>query len=208
MADRATLFVVMAKAPQAGRVKTRLAGVLGAEGAARLHARLLERTIATAVAAGCGPVELHGSPVRHAFLRLLSRRYGVPLVAQSGGDVGARMHAAFVRGLRRHARMVLFGSDCPALTPADLRTAARWLHSCDAVIAPAEDGGYPLIGLRHASPVPFEGVAWSTAEVMGQTRLRFSRRGWRWRELRMLWDVDRPEDLARLRESRFPGRPL
>lgn len=208
MVDRATLIVVMAKAPQAGRVKTRLAGVLGAEGAARLHARLLERTIATAVAAGCGPVELHGTPVRHAFLRRLSHRYGVPLVAQSGGDVGARMHAAFVRGLRRHARMVLVGSDCPALTPADLRTAARWLHGCDAVIAPAEDGGYPLIGLKHASAVPFEGVAWSTAAVMGQTRARFARLGWRWRELRMLWDVDRPEDLARLRESRFPGRPF
>ncbi|NBS58336.1 MAG: DUF2064 domain-containing protein, partial [Betaproteobacteria bacterium] len=85
--------------------------------------------------------------------------------------------------------------------------AARWLHGCDAVIAPAEDGGYPLIGLKHASAVPFEGVAWSTAAVMGQTRARFAQLGWRWRELRMLWDVDRPEDLARLRESRFPGRP-
>ena len=107
-----------------------------------------------------------------------------------------------------HARMVLVGSDCPVLSAADLRLAARWLRSCDAVIAPAEDGGYPLIGLKRASQAPFDGVAWSTADVMAQTRVRLARLGWRWRELRTLWDVDRPDDLARLGVSRLPGRPF
>ena len=78
--------------------------------------------------------------------------------------------------------------------------------SCDAVLAPAEDGGYPLIGLARVSSSLFEGVDWSTAAVMTQTRDRLSALGWRWRELRILWDVDRPEDLARLRASRLLER--
>ena len=208
MSDRSTLVVVLAKAPQAGRVKTRLSAVLGAEGAARLQARLLERAVATAVAADCGPVELHGAPVHHGFLRCLARRHGIPLVAQSGGDVGMRMHGAFLQGLRRYPRVVLVGTDCPALEPGDLRVASRWLRSCDAVIAPAEDGGYPLIGLRRASAPLFEGIAWSTAEVMAQTRTRIARLGWRLRELRPLWDVDRPDDLVRLGASGRLQRPV
>jgi uncharacterized protein len=206
MADGSTLIVVFAKAPQPGRVKTRLAATLGAEAAARLHGRLLERAIATALAAGCGPVELHGSPARQGSLRCLASRHGIRLVSQSEGDVGTRMHTAFRRGLRRHARMILIGSDCPALAPADLRRAGRLLRGCDAVIAPAEDGGYPLIGLKRASAAVFEGVAWSTEAVMLQTRERLARLGWRGRELRTLWDVDRPADLARLRASGLLGR--
>jgi rSAM/selenodomain-associated transferase 1 len=203
---RSTLLIVLAKAPQPGRVKTRLVGALGPAGAARLHARLLERTLATALAAGCGPVELHGTPVHSQLLRSIARRHGVPLRAQARGDVGARMQAAFAWGLRRYQRVILVGSDCPALASRDLRLASRWLQGSDAVIAPAEDGGYPLIGLRRTSPALFAGVPWSTAEVMAQTRLRLARLGWRLRELRTLWDVDRPEDLARLNESGLLSR--
>lgn len=206
MRDSSTLVVVFAKAPQAGKVKTRLAAAIGGQAAARLHARLVERAVATALAAGCGPVELHGSPHCHGFLRALAQRSGVRLRRQSEGDVGERMFQAFRRGLRPHARMILIGSDCPALTAADVRRAARLLRGCDAVIAPAEDGGYPLIGLARNSPVLFAGVAWSTAGVMQQTRERVAALGWRWRELRTLWDVDRPEDFARLERERLLER--
>lgn len=201
MADRATLIVVFAKAPQPGRVKTRLAALLGPDGAARLHARLVERTVRTALAARCGPVELHGAPARHGFLRALARRNALVLRGQSEGDVGERMRAAFRSGLRRHARMILIGSDCPALAPEDLRRAVRLLRGCDAVLAPAEDGGYPLIGLSRLSAKLFEGIAWGTGAVLAQTRQRLAALDWRWRELRTLWDVDRPQDLARLRDS-------
>ena len=102
--------------------------------------------------------------------------------------------------------MILIGSDCPALTAADVRRAARLLRGCDAVIAPAEDGGYPLIGLARSSPAVFAGVAWSTASVLEQTRERLAGLGWRWRELRTVWDVDRPEDLARLERERLMAR--
>lgn len=206
MRNSSTLVVVFAKAPQTGKVKTRLAAAIGAEAAARLHARLVERAVATAIAAGCGPVELHASPSHHAFLGALARRLGLRLCRQAPGDVGERMHHAFRRGLRSHARMILIGSDCPALTAADVRRAARLLCGCDAVIAPAEDGGYPLIGLARNSPALFAGIAWSTTAVMKQTRERFAALGWRWRELRTVWDVDRPEDLSRLERERLLAR--
>ncbi len=207
MRGPATLVIVFGKAPQAGRVKTRLAPLLGDAGAARLHARLLVRAVATARAAGCGPVELHGSPASHGFLRHLARRNGIRLAAQSRGDVGERMFHAFRTALRRYRRVILIGSDCPSLMPGDLRRAARMLHASDAVIAPAEDGGYPLIGLRRVSAALFEGVEWSTASVMAQTRERLGSLGWRSRDLRTLWDVDRPEDVARLRASGLLSRP-
>jgi rSAM/selenodomain-associated transferase 1 len=209
MPRQSSLIVVLAKAPQAGRVKTRLAAVLGDAGAARLHARLVERAVATAREARCGAVELHGSPAHHRFLRALARRHGVRLVAQARGDVGERMYAAFRRTLRLHARVVLIGSDCPALTPGDLREAVRLLRGNDAVIAPAEDGGYPLIGLTRVSVRLFEDVPWSTGEVMARTRARLALLGWRARELRTLWDVDRAADLVRLGKARrMPGRSV
>lgn len=201
MRERSTLIVVFAKAPQAGRVKTRLAAAIGAEAAARLHSRLVERTVRTAVAANCGPVELHGAPARHAFFRALARKYGLVLSRQTEGNIGTRMHEAFRRGLRSHPRMILVGSDCPSLTAADLRSAARLLRGRDAVFAPAEDGGYPLIGLARNSASLFDGIEWSTPAVMEETRKRLARLGWRWRELRTVWDVDRPEDLVRLKAT-------
>ncbi len=181
-----TSVIVFAREPRPGRVKTRLIPLLGAQGAARLHARLVERALATARAAGLGEVEL-----------CWARR-------QRGADLGARMHHAFARGLRRAGRVILIGSDCPVLRARDLRRAARWLAGgADAVFAPAEDGGYALIGLRRVSPRLFEGVQWGGAQVMAQTRARLAALGWRWRELPEVWDVDRPEDVARLRRARL-----
>ena len=111
------------------------------------------------------------------------------------------------RALRRHPGAILIGSDCPALRPADLRAAARALRgNADAVLSPAEDGGYALIGVRRAARGLFQGVEWGSARVLAQTRLRLKRLRWRWRELRTVWDVDRPEDVARLRKSRLLGR--
>jgi rSAM/selenodomain-associated transferase 1 len=132
----------------------------------------------------------------------MKKRFGVGLEPQGRGDVGDRMHRAFKRTLRRHPFVVLIGSDCPALRPADLRAASRILRAgADAVIAPAEDGGYPLIGLRRVSRRLFDGIPWGGPEVLARTRRRLTALRWHWRELRTLWDVDRPEDVLRLRRS-------
>jgi rSAM/selenodomain-associated transferase 1 len=185
-----------------------LVPLLGAAGAARLHARMLDKTLRTGLAAGFDTVDLHCAPsARHAYFRTLQKRYGVGLRPQGAGDLGARMYRSFAVQLRRHACVVLVGSDCPALRRSDLRAALRALREgADAVLAPAEDGGYPLIGLRRLSRRPFSRIAWGSARVLAQTRRRLAALGWRWRELRTLWDVDRPADVIRLRRSRLMKR--
>ncbi|HUJ87003.1 MAG TPA: TIGR04282 family arsenosugar biosynthesis glycosyltransferase [Burkholderiales bacterium] len=195
--------IVFARAPQPGQVKTRLAPRLGEWGAARLQRRLVRRTLRVAQASRCGPVELHGTPrARQAFFLQCAREWGVALRGQRGRDLGERMLRALEGGLRAHRAVILVGSDCPVLEARDLRRAARALAGgCDAVLAPAEDGGYPLIGLRHVSPRLFEHIAWSGPDVFARTAEALDLLGWRWRRLRTLWDVDRPEDLARLAES-------
>jgi len=191
---RRPLIIVFAKAPVAGQAKTRLIPRLGAWRAAHLHERLTRRAVQVALAARCGPVELHGT-ARHRFFAALE----VGFRLQRGRDLGERMLRAFT-GARRPA--IIIGTDCPALAPADLRRAARCLRAgYDAVLAPAEDGGYALIGLRKGRPEFFEGIDWGGPRVYADTVKKLA--GYRWRALRRLWDVDRPEDLARLRSLRF-----
>ena len=204
------VLIVFARAPEPGRVKTRLAPALGAVAAARLHAQLVERTLRTATQAGFREVHLCCAPQpKGKFFSAMKRRFGVRLTSQGRGNLGERMH----RALRRHPGAVLIGSDCPALRPADLRAAARALRAADAVFSPAEDGGYALVGVRRSARALFDGVQWGGTKVMAQTRTRLRRLGWRWKELRTVWDVDRPEDLQRLRRCgllsarTFPAKP-
>ena len=74
------------------------------------------------------------------------------------------------------------------------------------MFGPAEDGGYVLIGAARSPLQLFEGIAWGTSTVMQATRARLARGNWRWRELGLLWDLDRPEDLLRWRQLRAEAR--
>ena len=201
--DAGTVVIVFARAPAPGAVKTRLNPLLGPEEAAALHARLVERTLETARTAAFSRIELHGTPgVDDPFFRSCAGRFAAVLVAQAGDDLGARMRSAFESALARHPCALLVGTDCPALTARHLRQAERALRDgSDAVLVPCEDGGYALIGLKRVDAKLFEGIAWGSDRVMAETRVRLKQRGWTWRELETLWDVDRPEDYARLMDS-------
>ena len=204
----AVRIAVFAKAPVPGQVKTRLADTLGDAGAARFHGTLVKRALASARAARVGPVELHCAPdADHAFFAECAAEFGVMLRAQRGPDLGARMAHAFARSLEAGAPLVVIGSDCPALAPADLRAAATALGTHDAVLIPAEDGGYVLIGLARPVEGLFEGIAWGSDAVLAQTRDRLRRAAARVLELPTLWDVDRPEDYERLRRARLLANP-
>jgi len=190
-------IAVFARAPVPGRVKTRLARVIGNAAAAALHERLVLRTLATARAAAPGKVELWCAPdTSHPFLERCAQEFAATLRVQAEGDLGERMAHAFAQ----HAGhpLVLIGSDCPALEARDLHDAICALASHDAVFAPAEDGGYVLVALERPAPGLFRDIAWGTAEVMQATRERARHAGIKLAELRTLWDVDRPEDLRRL----------
>ncbi|HXZ49272.1 MAG TPA: TIGR04282 family arsenosugar biosynthesis glycosyltransferase [Usitatibacter sp.] len=193
---------MFAKAPVAGGVKTRLAAVLGPSAAASLHAGLVRHALATAVQARVGPVSLWCSPdASHPFFERCRDEFGVALEAQRGADLGERMLRAFEPAWAAGGRLLLIGSDCPALTGEHLARAAGALEAQDVVLVPAEDGGYVLVGVARALPRLFEGIAWGGAAVMAQTRERLAQLRARWEELPALWDVDRPEDYARLRRE-------
>jgi rSAM/selenodomain-associated transferase 1 len=202
-------IAVFAKAPVAGKVKTRLVPVLGPEGAARLHGELLRHALAVARDSGVGPVELWCTPdSSHPFLGRSAADFGATLHVQQGSDLGARMAHAFDAALGDNAALVMIGADCPALTPPLLRRAARLLASHDAVIAPAEDGGYVLVGLAAFAPGIFSGIAWGGTDVMEATRHRLEGAAIRWTEMETLWDIDRPEDYARLAATGLLGDAL
>jgi rSAM/selenodomain-associated transferase 1 len=206
---RGAAVIVFCRNPSPGRAKTRLQPKLGAWGAARLQRRLSMRAMRTARAADCGEVELHATPRhRNAFFRYCADSFGLALKPQRGTDLGERMYRALKQALRRHRAVILIGSDCPALSPRDLRHAERLLRgACDVVLAPTLDGGYALIGARRVSRALFMGIEWGAARVFQETQQRLESSGYRWRVLRTVWDVDRPEDLERLRSLRFYAAP-
>jgi uncharacterized protein len=191
---------VLAKAPLPGFAKTRLIPALGTEGAALLQARLIEHAVTTACAARVGPTTLWAAPDEsHPLFHAIAARFGVALARQHGGDLGARMLTAIAAAA---TPTLVIGTDCPALTPGDLRAAADILRGgVDAAIIPAEDGGYALIGLRSPAQALFSDMQWSAPTVMDETRRRLKQLGLIWREPVTLWDLDVPDDLERLRKN-------
>lgn len=191
-------IAIMAKAPIAGLAKTRLIPLLGAAGAADLQAWLLQRTVATALAAELGPVNLWCAPdTSHPAFVDCGRGGRLSLHCQPEGDLGQRMRVA-AQASATAAGVLLIGTDCPMLDAPRLRRAAAGLREHDAVLLPAEDGGYVLLGLRRVAAELFSDISWSTDRVLAQTRARLSALGWRWEEPETLWDIDHPADFARL----------
>lgn len=191
------LVLLFLKAPRAGLVKTRLAQDLGPTRAVRVYRRLaatqLRRIPAT------WPVEIQYTPrgARAEMRAWLGVRGTLRL--QRGGDLGARMQAAFARAFARGARPVLaIGGDCPGLDATRLGTAVGALARADVVLGPARDGGYYLIGLRRPAPELFRDIPWSTDRVWRTTQQRAWAAGHQVHLLPKLEDVD---DLASLRRT-------
>ncbi len=195
--------MIFAKAPVPGKVKTRLIPALGEDGASAFYERMALHCIAVGVGARVGAVDLWCAPSSdHPFFVRCARRFQVNLRDQIEGDLGERMIHAFSEAFRLSPVALLMGSDCPSLTSKDIWLAKTVLdRGDDAVIVPSEDGGYVLLGLKHPAPELFRGVPWGTDRVLSETRARLLLLGWRWQELTEKWDVDRPEDLERLRHE-------
>jgi len=190
-------IAVFARAPQAGAAKTRLIPRLGAEGAARLQAWLTVHALERAQALPGARLSLWtaGAP-DHEFWRQCERRFALRLRTQPEGDLGARMAAAFASTLAEGASpMLLIGTDCPAQTTAELAQAVLSLDAADAVIQPAADGGYVLIGMKRPSPALFADIDWGSAQVAEQTRARARSAEITLAELAPRPDLDTPADL-------------
>lgn len=192
-------IIVFAKAPVAGFAKTRLARVIGDEAAAALATRMLSETVAQAVAANVGPVEICCTPdTNHAQFIIEKTLHKLDLTSQGEGDLGERMSRAFDRSLMANQRVIIIGTDAPDLQAVALQQAASALTEHDAVFAPAYDGGYVMVGLSRAMPNLFEGIAWSTSKVMAQTRKKLSSLNVNYFELPAFFDIDEASDLQHL----------
>lgn len=181
-------LAIFLRFPTPGEAKTRLIPAVGEEGAALVHRRLAEQTLATARESGLA-VELRvtGAPASE-FRRWLGNGY--PIVDQGEGDLGDRLQ-------RVPAPSIVIGSDAPELTASLLVAAAESLAEHEVVIGPASDGGYYLIGFRQPVPYLFAGIEWSTPRVLPETLERLRDRGISPALLPELSDVDLPSDLAR-----------
>lgn len=204
-------IVIVAKAPQAGFAKTRLIGALGAQGAADLARRMLAQTLQTALAADLGTVELcvtpaPGAPVWRALRKTLPGR--VQWSDQGSGDLGDRMARAARRVLDGGTSVLLIGTDCPQLGSAQLHRAAAALNGADAVLIPAFDGGYVLLGLARFDVSLFDGIAWSSASVATETLRRLQQLGWTVQCQPALHDIDEAHDLQWLPAGWLPKTGL
>lgn len=198
-----THIIVFAKAPVAGRVKTRLIPALGEEGAAALAREMLDHTLAAALEAECGTVELcmDPAPGDEAWFGILLPEH-IALTTQGTGDLGQRMARAAERSIGRARRVLLIGTDCVEMSAPLLRAAAQTLDTADACLHPTVDGGYALLGLTRFDYSLFDGIAWSTSSVAEETCRRIEALGWTLAIGANLHDVDLPSDLALWRAGR------
>lgn len=201
-------LVLMARLPIPGQVKTRLAESIGAGQACAIYRACVEHAVeqirqvpspAQAVVAVADPGGLDQA-----------RRWLGPdltLWQQQGDDLSARLQSVFDRAAReRCAGAIVLASDTPELSTELLCEAAAALETHQAVIGPATDGGYYLLGLRRCPPAFFSHMPWSTERVLSETEYRLRTLGWSCRSLAPLADLDTAQDLRGWRE-RWPDPP-
>jgi hypothetical protein len=195
-----TRLLIFCKAPIDGQVKTRLMPVLGARGARDLHQTLAQEVINLCRSAALAPVQLWCAPDTADDFFISS---GLSLHQQHGADLGERMNHGLTTALAEPGvtSAIVIGTDCINLDAAYLLQACLRLQDHEAVLGPAEDGGYGLIGLHQSTPAVFSQIAWSTDTVCADTARHFNRAFQHWALLSLLWDLDRPADLLRYQQQ-------
>lgn len=192
-----TKLLVTLKYPEVGRVKTRLAADLGDNTALALYECFVSDVLDAARQSGL-PTTIYGAPPERLddFPPLFGSHFDYK--GQKGRDLGERMKNAFLETFDEGAEAaLLIGGDLPEMTAEALRTAAKALLKHPAVIIPAGDGGYCCIGFRRESFVEaaFEGIPWSTADVLDATLDAMARKGVHAEMLETVPDIDTLDDL-------------
>jgi uncharacterized protein len=188
--------LVFVRAPERGRVKTRLAAEVGDDAALAVYRALAERAFAAARVSGAD-VRVHCTPAGAAGAVERWLGPGAAYLPQGEGGLGERMRAAFDAAFAAgYRRVAVIGSDLPAMSAALLEEAFRRLEDAPAVVGPAADGGYYLLALRGPVPGVFDGIDWSTPVVLRQTLDRLAAAGIRPALLGTHRDVDAAADLT------------
>jgi uncharacterized protein len=203
-----TAFVIFAKAPIPGQVKTRLCPPLTPDEAATLHGTFVLDTLErskVAVAKLKPPIDRYlacAPSTTHVFFKILEERQGMKLIDQAGEHLGTRMNQAFEILFSRGYRQVLvIGTDVPTLPLNHIEQALTTLGHHDLVLGPALDGGYYLIGLKRTTPELFTDIPWSTDQVLKRTQERADAIGLKSALIQPWRDVDTLPDLQVLIEA-------
>ena len=195
MVRSADVLVVMAKYPNPGAVKTRLANQVGIDAACALYRAFLA-DIGARFASGPWQLVWAVTPPGADLLSFVGS--GCRQIAQEGSDLGDRMRRCFLRLLEEGStRVVMIGADAPHIAPATVQTAFSALTDHDAVLVPTGDGGYCLVGLRHPHDI-FSRIPMGTAAVFEKTAARLAALGVRWQALEPSFDVDELDDVREL----------
>jgi rSAM/selenodomain-associated transferase 1 len=191
-------LILFAKRPRPGEVKTRFVPPLSAVQALALYRAFLEDQISFLRQMDEGrDIELCSD------LPWEEELPGISLHEQGPGDLGKRMSRAFDRSSAEGAAAtIIIGADCPTLPAAHVRRAFELLENeAEAVLTPAEDGGYVLVGLSRPRPELFHAIPWGTADVLGMTRSRAQQHGIALLETEGWYDVDDIGGIRRLRSD-------
>ena len=196
-------LVIMAKQPLPGMAKTRIGATLGDDYAAALAEQLLHYTLAKAQKLSdemdfrIRPV-LCVAPEINRYFESLATHFSTGLIAQTEGDLGARMQAATSYALSEASHVIIIGTDCPALSTRHIHQARKALDQVDVYLQPAQDGGYVLIALNRNMPCVFRNKPWSTPELLATTLAELSEAGISYSIGDYLNDIDEADDLVHL----------
>ncbi len=192
---------IFSKAPVDGKVKTRLLPALTEQQACLVHMNLLEHCLSNVKHVGW-QCQLWTTDIYHPYIKQQSQQHAISVHLQQGEDLGARMRFAFKESLKKYSYVVLIGTDCPDLNSDYIFQAIKYLQAGKKVVlGPAKDGGYVLIAMSIEFDGVFENMDWGTDQVLNVTCKRLQQANIDWSELAMQRDIDRPGDLAFLKQS-------
>jgi hypothetical protein len=188
-----TALVIYVRNPILGQVKTRLAKDIGDERALKIYLQLLQHTLEITRSLSFRKFIYYADQVSDYDLWSVP---GYTKRKQNGNDLGARMHNSFKELFDQgFTRIIIIGSDCLQLKTETLEQAVALLESNAAVLGPASDGGYYLLGLTKFYPDLFVKKPWSTDKVSSKTINDFINLGISYALLEELSDIDTVADL-------------
>lgn len=160
------VLMIFIRNPELGKVKTRLAKTIGDKAALEIYKLLLQHTFEVTKQIHCDTIIYYSEAIKKSVIK--DTRYQKKI--QKGNNLGARMHNAFKAAFAAHyEKAVIIGSDNYSLKPSHIKEAFKMMDTHDAVLGPATDGGYYLLGMKSLHPDIFKEKAWGTATVLTET---------------------------------------
>jgi uncharacterized protein len=188
-----SLLIIFYRNPEIGQVKTRLAATLGNKKALDIYERLTLHTKRITLPLAVDKTVYYSG---HIDADDVWSSTGYTKALQRGDNLGERMEHAFADGFKEgYGSVCIVGTDCYELTTAIVERAFRYLQGNDAVVGPALDGGYYLLGMRRLHRRLFLNKAWSTDTVLEATLRDLESMGLVYSTLETLRDVDREDDV-------------